>query len=99
MIVYRDKGLEIFAFPCNQFKSQESKPEPQIKEFVTESFKVELPLFSKVNVNGPDTHQLFQYLKRHTKLYNEDKDLSEDIQWNFGKFLVRKNGEVIDFYD
>eukprot|EP01017_Pseudomicrothorax_dubius_P038788 TRINITY_DN5866_c0_g1_i2.p1 TRINITY_DN5866_c0_g1~~TRINITY_DN5866_c0_g1_i2.p1 ORF type:complete len:146 (-),score=30.92 TRINITY_DN5866_c0_g1_i2:133-570(-) len=87
---YKDKGFVILAFPCHQFK-QESKPEAEIKKFVCEEFSVKFPLFSKVHVNEPDEHELFKFLKSKAGVKN--------IPWNFGKFLVNENGEVVKFYD
>jgi glutathione peroxidase len=60
---YQDKGLVVLGFPCNQFGSQEPGTESEIKTFCESSFGVKFPLFAKVDVNGPDTHPLYQFLK------------------------------------
>lgn len=67
---YHEQGLEILAFPCNQFFSQENGTEKSIKQFVQDSFKVHFPLFSKVEVNGPKAIPLYQYLRFNSELYD-----------------------------
>lgn len=95
---YKDKGLQILAFPCNQFKNQESKIESEIKEYVRSNFNATFPIFSKIEVNGPNTDPIYVYLKTNTKEFNkEDKEL-KNIPWNFAKFLVNKEGKVIQYY-
>jgi len=86
------KGLRILGFPCNQFGSQEPGTEAEIKEFV-KKFNVSFDLFSKINVNGGDTHPLFKYLK-----YKQGGLLGDFIKWNFTKFLIDKNGQPIKRY-
>ena len=95
---YSPQGLEILGFPCNQFMSQESKCEIDIKNYTKNKFKVEFPLFSKIDVNGPNTHQLFIHLKKNHKDFNIDSQNLKNIPWNFAKFLVDTNGKVIAFY-
>lgn len=89
---YKDDGLEILAFPCNQFGGQEKGDEAKIKEFCDLRFNITFPLFSKIEVNGDNTHPLYDYLK------NEKKGLlgSTKIKWNFTKFLIDKDGNPID---
>jgi len=89
---YKDQGLVVLAFPCNQFGAQEKGPEKEIKEFCDLKFKVTFPLFSKIEVNGDNTHPLYKILK------SEAKGLmgSEKIKWNFTKFLVNKEGKVVE---
>lgn len=91
---YKSKGLVILGFPCNQFGGQEPGTENEIKQFCSSKFGVNFPLFSKIEVNGSNTAPLYQYLK------NEAKGIlgTEDIKWNFTKFLIDKNGKVIDRY-
>lgn len=91
---YQAQGLEVLGFPCNQFGKQEPSDEAEIKEFCDINFKVSFPLFSKVEVNGDNTHPLFQFLK------SEAKGLmgSEAIKWNFTKFLVDQQGKVLKRY-
>ena len=94
---YRDQGLHIMGFPCNQFFAQEKRPDNEIKEYVQNLFDVEFQLFSKVEVNGQNCHPLFKFLRANSSLNQQSKGLKE-IPWNFAKFLVDRNGKVIDFY-
>jgi glutathione peroxidase len=88
---FKDKNFVVLGFPCNQFGAQESGSEDEIKSFCSLTYDITFPLFSKVNVNGPEAHPLFQYLKK------EEKGVlgTEAIKWNFTKFLVSKTGEVL----
>ncbi|MFZ9595354.1 MAG: glutathione peroxidase [Bdellovibrionia bacterium] len=88
---YRDRGLVVMGFPCNQFGGQEPGSESQIQQFCESKFQVSFPLFSKVEVNGPSAHPLFQHLK------SECKGIlgTEAIKWNFTKFLVDRSGHVL----
>uniref|UniRef100_A0A7S3KDL8 Glutathione peroxidase n=1 Tax=Euplotes crassus TaxID=5936 RepID=A0A7S3KDL8_EUPCR len=95
---YRDHGFEIFAFPCNQFMSQEPGTHEQIKKFAQEKYGAEFPLFSKVDVNGPDTHEVFKFCRRHSPLYDAEKDVVQNIPWNFAKFLIDNKGQVVEYY-
>jgi len=90
---YSDKGLSILGFPCNQFLSQEPGTEDEIKNFCMSSFGVEFDMFSKINVNGENTHPLYVHLKQ-----NASGLLTDGIKWNFTKFLVDRNGKVIKRY-
>lgn len=89
---YRDRGFEVLGFPCNQFGAQEPGDADEIKNFCKLTYDVSFPMFAKVDVNGDNTHPLYQYLKK------EEKGLlgTEAIKWNFTKFLVDKNGKVVD---
>jgi glutathione peroxidase len=91
---YKDKGFVVLGFPSNQFGEQEPGPDTEIAEFCEMNFGVTFPLFSKIDVNGDNAHALFKYLT------SEKKGLlgSEAIKWNFTKFLVGKDGKVIDRY-
>ncbi len=91
---YKDKGFVVLGFPCNQFGAQEPGTEEQIKEFCEATFGVTFPMFSKVVVNGDDAHPLYKYLKNNVK----GTLGTEDIKWNFTKFLVDRNGTVIEHY-
>ena len=91
---YRERGLEVLGFPCDQFGHQEPGTEAEIKKFCSLNYGVSFPMFGKVKVNGPDTHPLYEYLK---------KSLPgilglEAIKWNFTKFLVGKDGVPIKRY-
>jgi len=87
---YKDDGLVILGFPANNFKGQEPGSNEEIKAFCTLEYGVEFPMFSKVSVLGDDQHELFSYL---TSLPNPD--FQGDIQWNFEKFLIDENGELV----
>jgi glutathione peroxidase len=90
---YHDRGFEVLAFPCNQFGHQEPGGDEEIKEFCEANYGVEFPLFSKIEVNGDEAHPLYKFLKSEkTGL------LGDSIKWNFTKFLVDKQGKVIDRY-
>ena len=89
---YAEKGLVVLGFPCNQFGSQEPSSEGEIKTFCETSFGVTFPMFAKVEVNGDNAHPLFQYLKEKQKGILG----TEGIKWNFTKFLVDKNGQVVE---
>lgn len=91
---YKDKGLVILGFPCNQFGSQEPGTNEEIKEFCSVNFGVTFPMFDKIDVNGKDAHPLYNYLRSQAK----GTLGTEAIKWNFTKFLVDKNGKVIDRY-
>ncbi|GGP94996.1 glutathione peroxidase [Shewanella ulleungensis] len=91
---YKDKGLVILGFPCNQFGKQEQGNEEEISQFCELNFGVTFPLFSKIEVNGVNTHPLYQQLKKSAKGLLG----SESIKWNFTKFLVDKNGKVVNRY-
>src|SRR5262245_27849704 len=88
---YKDKGLVVLGFPCNQFGRQEPGTEAEIAEFCSETYKVKFPLFAKVEVNGSGAAPLYQYL---TSLQTKPQGKGK-ISWNFEKFLVGKNGEVV----
>lgn len=90
---HEENGLVVLGFPCNQFKSQEPGDEKDIKNFCEINYGVSFPMFSKVDVNGDDTHELFKYLKSETKGL-----LGESVKWNFTKFLVDRDGNVIRRY-
>ena len=91
---YRDRGLVVLGFPCNQFGSQEPGNESEIKSFCELNFGVTFPLFSKIDVNGPQAHPLYQYLKHRLPGVLG----SEGIKWNFTKFLVDRGGEPVKRY-
>jgi glutathione peroxidase len=94
---HKDKGLVIFGFPCGQFMNQELSTEGEIKEFVSSNFKVEFPMFEKIEVNGDNTHPIYKYLKSNSQELFSDNGL-KSIPWNFAKFLVDKDGKVMNFF-
>ncbi|MEW6992543.1 glutathione peroxidase [Colwelliaceae bacterium 6441] len=88
---YQEQGFEILAFPCNQFKQQEKGSDSEIKSFCDLNFNISFDLFSKIDVNGSNTHPIYHYLK------NQAPGIlgSKSIKWNFTKFLINKNGDVV----
>ena len=92
---YREQGLEVLGFPCNQFGAQEPGTSEEAEEFCQVNFGVTFPIFAKVDVNGEETHPLFQYLKEQQPGVGEDGS----IQWNFTKFLVNREGEVVQRFE
>jgi len=91
---YRDEGFEVLGFPCNQFGGQEPGESGDIAQFCTKNYGVTFPMFEKVDVNGDDAHPLFKWLKAQAPGLLGTKD----IKWNFTKFLVDRNGKVVDRY-
>ena len=89
---HRDDGLVVLGFPCNQFGAQEPGSEEEIRAFCAERYDVTFPMFAKVLVNGDGAHPLFQYLKVQKKGLLG----SASIKWNFTKFLIGPDGEVLD---
>jgi len=91
---YKEQGLEILGFPCNQFLKQDPGNDSEISEFCSLNYGVTFPMFSKIEVNGDNTHPLYKYLKA------EAKGLlgSEKIKWNFTKFLINADGKVVKRY-
>lgn len=91
---YKDRGFSVLGFPCNQFGRQEPGSSAGIREFCASRYDVTFPMFARIEVNGPDAHPLFQYLK------HEQKGVlgTEAIKWNFTKFLVDRQGRVVRRY-
>lgn len=115
---YREQGLEILDFPCNQFGQQAPGSIAEIHLFRTANYAIQFPLFDKIDVNGQNAHPLYTYLKSKKgfggfdlnddagkkmdtmlRQQNADYDKSNDIQWNFTKFLVSRDGRVIARYE
>ncbi|AIF49946.1 glutathione peroxidase [Pelosinus sp. UFO1] len=86
---YREKGVIILAFPCNQFMKQEPGSNLEIQQFCSLNYGVSFPVFGKINVRGKDAHPLFQYLVEQTPSL-----LGSGIKWNFTKFLVDRKGLI-----
>lgn len=91
---YNEQGLEILGFPCNQFLNQDPASDNDISEFCSLNYGVTFPMFSKVEVNGANTHPLFKILKSQAKGVMG----TEKVKWNFTKFLVNKEGDVVKRY-
>lgn len=89
---YKDQGFVILGFPANNFMGQEPGTNEEIKEFCTLKYKVTFPMFAKISVKGEDQNAFYKYLT------NEKAKFPGDISWNFEKFLIGKNGEVIARY-
>lgn len=85
---YKDKGVRVLGFPCDQFMNQEPLENDEIKEFCTMNYSVTFPLFKKIKVNGNDAHPLYKYLKEQTG--------GKMIKWNYTKFLIGPQESVIE---
>jgi len=90
---FKDKGLVIAGFPCNQFASQEPGTNEEIKKFCSSQYNVTFPLFDKLEVNGPNRHPLY------VALAGKDSPFPGDIKWNFGKFLIGRDGKIIKRFE
>ncbi|WP_322753851.1 glutathione peroxidase [Frankia sp. Cas3] len=110
----RDRGLEIIGFPCNQFGGQEPGTDAEIQEFCSTQFNVTFPIFQKIEVNGPGADPLFVYLRAqapgdfgpsagriydHIKATRPETIGTDEIKWNFTKFLADRDGTVIRRYE
>jgi glutathione peroxidase len=85
------KGFTVLGFPCNQFGKQEPGSEAEIAQFCRTSFDVKFPMFAKIEVNGPQAHPLYQWLKDKARgLFGTQK-----VKWNFTKFLIDRDGQVV----
>lgn len=91
---FGDRGLVVLGFPCNQFGAQEPGSADEIGAFCQKNYGVSFPMFARINVNGPDAHPLYQWLK------TESAGVAgpEDIEWNFAKFLVGRDGKLVRRY-
>jgi glutathione peroxidase len=87
---YREKGLVVLGFPCNQFANQEAGSADDIKEFCQVNYGVSFPMFAKIEVNGKNAHPLYKYLKSQ-----KGGILGNNIKWNFTKFVIDKNGNPV----
>lgn len=90
---YRDKGLEILGFPCNQFAKQDAGTNKEISEFCQLNYGVTFTMFEKIDVNGKNAHPLYKYLKNETKTF-----FNREIKWNFAKILIDSEGNVVKRY-
>lgn len=90
---YKEKGFVVLDFPCNQFGHQAPGTNDEIQEFCTLKYKTTFPLFSKIEVNGKDAAPLYKFLKKQKGGF-----LGDDIKWNFTKFLISRDGEVVERY-
>jgi glutathione peroxidase len=91
---YAGRGLAVLGFPCNQFGAQEPGDAAEIANFCSLTYDVDFPMFAKIDVNGPDTHPLYRYLRTAARGLLG----SQRIKWNFTKFLVDRNGHPVHRY-
>ena len=87
-----DQGFTVLGFPCNQFGAQEPGSPEEIKEFCSTNYSVSFPLTAKIDVNGPGRHAVYSWLT------DADGGFPGDIEWNFEKFLINRDGEVVRRY-
>ena len=90
---FKDKGFTVLGFPCNQFGGQEPGTNEEIKQFCSTQYSVSFPLFDKIDVNGAKRHPLY------VTLAGKESPFPGDIQWNFGKFLIGKDGQIIKRFE
>jgi glutathione peroxidase len=90
---YKDQGFVILGFPCNQFGEQEPGTDAEIKQFCTSKYFITFPLFDKIEVNGANRHPLYELLA------GKDSPFPGDITWNFNKFLIGKDGKILNRFD
>ena len=110
----RDRGLEILGFPCNQFKEQEPGSDAEIQAFCKANYDVTFPVFAKIDVNGPDADPLYEYLRAEApgdfgpeygdfyeaiSKIRPEADGTDEVKWNFTKFLVDRKGHVVKRYE
>jgi glutathione peroxidase len=91
---YHDKGFSVLGFPCNQFGHQEPGTAEEIRSFCDTSYNITFPMFSKIDVNGDNTHPLYAYLKQAAPGVLGTKD----IKWNFTKFMIGRDGHAMHRY-
>ena len=90
---YKDQGLVVLGFPCNQFAQQEPGTDAEIKQFCTSKYDVTFPMFDKIEVNGANRHPLYVLLA------GKDSPFPGDIGWNFTKFLIGRDGKILNRFD
>ena len=90
---YKGQGFSVLGFPCNDFGAQEPGTTEEIKEFCSSKYQVSFPLFDKLHVKGPEQHELYSSLSGKTSPF------PGDVKWNFGKFLIGKEGAILQRFD
>ena len=90
---YKDKGLTVLGFPCNQFGAQEPGTNEEIKQFCSSKYNVKFPMFDKIDVNGPNRHPLY------VALAGDKSPYPGNIKWNFSKFLIGRDGKIIKRFE
>lgn len=88
---FKGRKFEILGFPCNQFQNQDPGKDEEILNFCQRNYGVSFTMFEKIEVNGDDAHELYKFLKS-----KKSGLIGKDIKWNFTKFLINKNGEVVE---
>lgn len=91
---YKEKGLVVLGFPANNFMGQEPGTDSEIKSFCTKEYAVTFPMFSKISVKGKDINPLYRYLTKKS----ENGVMDAPVTWNFQKFLIGRNGQVINSF-
>jgi glutathione peroxidase len=92
---YKWHGLEVLAFPCNQFGAQEPGTCEEIMHFAKQNFQVTFPMFDKVDVNGPNAHEVYKFLKGNLPAAQGG---GKDLAWNFQKFIVNRQGQPVKLH-
>ena len=96
--MYGEHGLEIIDFPSNDFKNQEPKTNPEIKAWIAKTYQSKFLVMAKDHVNGPDTSEVYRWLRTNSEQYNQKTRYSEIIPWNYAKFLIDgSTGKVIKY--
>lgn len=90
---YKDKGFSVLGFPCNDFGSQEPGTVEEIKEFCSTKYNVTFPMFDKLHVKGPEQHPLYSALS------GKDSPFPGEVKWNFGKFLIGRDGRILKRFE
>src|SRR5881397_374033 len=90
---YKERGFAVLGFPCNDFGAQEPGTNEQIKQFCSSKYNVTFPLFDKLHVKGPEQHPLY------AALTGKDSPFPGDVKWNFGKFLISRDGKILKRWD
>ncbi len=90
---FKDEGLAVLGFPCNDFGGQEPGTPEQIKQFCSSNYQVTFPLFEKVTIKGPQKHPLYE------QLTGRQSPFPGEVKWNFGKFLIGKDGKIAGRFD
>ena len=90
---YKDQGFSVLGFPCNDFGAQEPGSNEEIKEFCSTKYDVSFPMFDKLHVKGPERHALYEALS------GKDSPFPGDVKWNFGKFLIGRDGKLLKRFE
>ncbi len=90
---YKGRGLAVLGFPCNDFGAQEPGSNEEIKQFCTSKYNVTFPMFDKIHVKGPEQHPLYKVLS------GKDSPFPGDVKWNFGKFLIGRDGTILKRFE